>query len=188
MWVEGEPIVGALIAFCAVIAPGTYLAFMLTLLIAARQSPLPHWVGRDAALGVPLRNVVDARSDDARHHGGADQDRGSRVGGNGHRHVRGLRADRSHSVDHGHVRCPRALVEGRVDRRRAAARARRASGRRSRRDEACGTDCGKRRARLLRGVPAAVAAREQGGAGLSAAVAARSSSSASTHRSRPRGR
>ncbi len=45
MWVEGEPIVGALIAFCAVIAPGVYLAFMLTLLIAARQSPLPHWAG-----------------------------------------------------------------------------------------------------------------------------------------------
>ena len=45
MWVEGEPIVGALIGFCAVIAPGTFLAFMLTLLIAGRQSPPPHWVG-----------------------------------------------------------------------------------------------------------------------------------------------
>ncbi len=44
MWVEGEPIVGALIAFCAVIAPGAYLAFMLTLLLAARRTPPPHWV------------------------------------------------------------------------------------------------------------------------------------------------
>ena len=38
-------IVGALIAFCAIIAPGTFLAFMLTLLIAARHTPPPHWVG-----------------------------------------------------------------------------------------------------------------------------------------------
>ena len=28
MWMEGEPIVGALIAFCAVIAPGFFLLFM----------------------------------------------------------------------------------------------------------------------------------------------------------------
>jgi paraquat-inducible protein A len=45
MWVEGEPIVGVLIAFCAVIAPGGYILFMLTLLIAARRSPPPFWVG-----------------------------------------------------------------------------------------------------------------------------------------------
>jgi paraquat-inducible protein A len=45
MWLEGEPIVGVLIAFCAVIAPGAYLLFMLTLLIAARRSPPPFWVG-----------------------------------------------------------------------------------------------------------------------------------------------
>ena len=45
MWIEGEPIVGALIAFCAIIAPGTFIAFMLTLLIAARRTPPPHWVG-----------------------------------------------------------------------------------------------------------------------------------------------
>jgi paraquat-inducible protein A len=42
---EGEAITGALVAFCVVIAPGCYLAFMLTLLIAARRSPVPHWVG-----------------------------------------------------------------------------------------------------------------------------------------------
>ena len=43
MWMEGEPIVGALIGFCAVLAPGTYIVFMLTLMIAARQTPPPHW-------------------------------------------------------------------------------------------------------------------------------------------------
>lgn len=45
MWLEGEPVVGALIAFSAVIAPGAYLSFMLVLLIAARRTPPPHWVG-----------------------------------------------------------------------------------------------------------------------------------------------
>jgi paraquat-inducible protein A len=45
MWIEGEPLVGALIGFCAIVAPGSFIAFMLTLLIAARQTPPPHWVG-----------------------------------------------------------------------------------------------------------------------------------------------
>ena len=45
MWIEGEPIVGALIGFCAIVAPGSFIAFMLTLLIAARQTPPPDWVG-----------------------------------------------------------------------------------------------------------------------------------------------
>jgi paraquat-inducible protein A len=44
MWMEGEPIVGVLVAFCAVIAPGGYLLFMLTLLLAARRSPPPRWI------------------------------------------------------------------------------------------------------------------------------------------------
>jgi paraquat-inducible protein A len=44
MWMEGEPIVGILIAFCAVIAPGGYLLFMLTLLLAAQRSPPPRWI------------------------------------------------------------------------------------------------------------------------------------------------
>ena len=44
MWMEVEQIIGALIAFCAVIAPGAYLLFMLTLLLAARRTPPPHWV------------------------------------------------------------------------------------------------------------------------------------------------
>ena len=45
MWVQGEPITGALIAFCAVLAPGGYILFMLTVLLAARRSPAPRWVG-----------------------------------------------------------------------------------------------------------------------------------------------
>jgi paraquat-inducible protein A len=45
MWLEGEPIVSVLIVFCAVIAPGAYLSFMLILLIAAQRTPPPHWVG-----------------------------------------------------------------------------------------------------------------------------------------------
>jgi paraquat-inducible protein A len=44
MWMENEPIVGVLVAFCAVIAPGGYLLFMLTLLLAARRSPPPRWI------------------------------------------------------------------------------------------------------------------------------------------------
>jgi paraquat-inducible protein A len=44
MWMGGEPIVGALIGFCAVIAPGTFLLFMVILLFAARRTPPPHWV------------------------------------------------------------------------------------------------------------------------------------------------
>ncbi len=45
MWLQGEPVTGVLVAFCAVIAPGGYLLFMLTLLLAARRSPVPRWVG-----------------------------------------------------------------------------------------------------------------------------------------------
>jgi Uncharacterized paraquat-inducible protein A len=44
MWREGEQITGALVAFCAIIAPGGYIAFMLTLLLGARRSPVPVWV------------------------------------------------------------------------------------------------------------------------------------------------
>ena len=44
MWLEGEPIVGVLVAFCAVVAPGAYLVFMLTLLLAARRPLPPPWI------------------------------------------------------------------------------------------------------------------------------------------------
>jgi paraquat-inducible protein A len=45
MWREGEQLTGILVAFCAVIAPGAYLIYMSTLLVAAHLSPVPRWVG-----------------------------------------------------------------------------------------------------------------------------------------------
>lgn len=45
MWRENEQLTGALVAICAVIAPGAYLLYMLVLQVAARQSPVPRWVG-----------------------------------------------------------------------------------------------------------------------------------------------
>ncbi|SBT03501.1 putative paraquat-inducible protein A [Candidatus Accumulibacter aalborgensis] len=45
MWLEGEPITAAIVMFCAVIAPACYIMLMLAVLLAARRSPLPHWVG-----------------------------------------------------------------------------------------------------------------------------------------------
>ena len=45
MWMQDEKITGILVAFCAVIAPGGYLLFMLILLLASRRSPAPSWVG-----------------------------------------------------------------------------------------------------------------------------------------------
>jgi paraquat-inducible protein A len=45
IWMQGERITGVLVAFCAVIAPAGYVLFMLTLLVAARRSPVPLWAG-----------------------------------------------------------------------------------------------------------------------------------------------
>jgi paraquat-inducible protein A len=45
MWELGEPVTAMIVGFCAVIAPGLYLLFMLTVLLAARRPPAPHWVG-----------------------------------------------------------------------------------------------------------------------------------------------
>ncbi len=45
MFLQDEKITAVLVAFCAVIAPGGYLLFMLTLLLASRRSPAPFWVG-----------------------------------------------------------------------------------------------------------------------------------------------
>src|SRR5215467_12285850 len=36
MWRQGEPLAAMIVAFCAVIAPGTYIAVMATVLLAAR--------------------------------------------------------------------------------------------------------------------------------------------------------
>src|SRR5262245_36595130 len=45
MWQQGEQVTAAIVAFCATIAPGLYIFFMLTVLLAARRPPLPHWCG-----------------------------------------------------------------------------------------------------------------------------------------------
>ena len=45
MWVEGQEVTAAIVAFCAVIAPAGYILFMLTVLLAARRPPAPQWVG-----------------------------------------------------------------------------------------------------------------------------------------------
>ena len=45
MWDNDERITAVIVMFCAGIAPGTYLAFMLTVLLAVRRPPAPRWVG-----------------------------------------------------------------------------------------------------------------------------------------------
>lgn len=45
MWLEGSEITAVAVAFCAVVAPGGYIAFMLTVLLAVRHPPAPRWVG-----------------------------------------------------------------------------------------------------------------------------------------------
>ena len=45
MWLQGETITAVIVAFCAVIAPGSYILFMLTVLFALRRPPAPPWVG-----------------------------------------------------------------------------------------------------------------------------------------------
>ena len=45
MWQQGEQITAVIVAFCAGIAPGGYILFMLTVLLAVRRPPAPTWVG-----------------------------------------------------------------------------------------------------------------------------------------------
>ena len=45
MWMQDQKITAVIVAFCAVIAPASYILFMLTVLIAVRRPPAPHWVG-----------------------------------------------------------------------------------------------------------------------------------------------
>jgi paraquat-inducible protein A len=45
MWVQGQEITAAIVVFCAVIAPGVHIAFMLAVLLAARRPPAPSWAG-----------------------------------------------------------------------------------------------------------------------------------------------
>jgi paraquat-inducible protein A len=45
MWQQGEQLTAVVVAFCAGIAPGGFILFMLTVLIAVRRPPAPQWVG-----------------------------------------------------------------------------------------------------------------------------------------------
>ena len=45
MWFQGQQVTAVIVAFCAVIAPGSYILFMLTVLLAVRRPPAPHWIG-----------------------------------------------------------------------------------------------------------------------------------------------
>ena len=45
MWVQGERVTATIVAFCAVLAPGGYLLFLLTVLLAVRRPPAPRWIG-----------------------------------------------------------------------------------------------------------------------------------------------
>src|SRR5262245_54747284 len=47
MWVQGEQITAAIVAFCAVLAPGGYLLFLLTVLLAVRRPPAPRRLGEN---------------------------------------------------------------------------------------------------------------------------------------------
>jgi len=45
MWDDGERITAVIVMFCAGIAPGVYIAFLLTVLAATRRPLAPLWVG-----------------------------------------------------------------------------------------------------------------------------------------------
>jgi len=45
MWLQGQDVTAMIVLFCAVIAPATYILFMLTVLIAVRRPPAPQVVG-----------------------------------------------------------------------------------------------------------------------------------------------
>ena len=43
---QGEPLNAVVVAVCAAGAPGGYIVFMLTVLLAARRPPVPAWIGQ----------------------------------------------------------------------------------------------------------------------------------------------
>jgi paraquat-inducible protein A len=44
MWLQGREVTSAVVAFCAVIAPASYISFILTVLLATRRPPAPRWI------------------------------------------------------------------------------------------------------------------------------------------------
>jgi paraquat-inducible protein A len=55
MWQQGEQVTAVIVAFCAAIAPGGYILFMLTVLLAVRRPPAPQWVGEMLRWGSSMR-------------------------------------------------------------------------------------------------------------------------------------
>ena len=45
MWLQGQEIGAIIVLFCTVIAPTVHIGIMLTVLLAARRDPAPHWTG-----------------------------------------------------------------------------------------------------------------------------------------------
>jgi paraquat-inducible protein A len=45
MWLEGSELTALSVLFCAVVAPGAHVGFLLIVLLAARRPPAPRWVG-----------------------------------------------------------------------------------------------------------------------------------------------
>ena len=46
MWTRGSEVTALIVAFCAMVAPGAYIAFLLAVLLGAKRTPAPRWVGR----------------------------------------------------------------------------------------------------------------------------------------------
>jgi paraquat-inducible protein A len=46
LWNQGSELSAAMVGFCVVLAPGSYIVFMLAVLLAAKRPPAPRWVGR----------------------------------------------------------------------------------------------------------------------------------------------
>ena len=45
MWLQGSEVTAVVVAFCAVIAPALYVAFLLAVLVAIQRPPAPAWTG-----------------------------------------------------------------------------------------------------------------------------------------------
>jgi len=55
MWIRGEPVTAAVVAFYAIVAPACYILFMLAVLAAARRPPAPHWAGELLRWGLHMQ-------------------------------------------------------------------------------------------------------------------------------------
>ena len=54
MWQQGEPVIAALVLFCAFLAPAAFIGTMLAVLVAARRPRLPPWCADLLRLGAQM--------------------------------------------------------------------------------------------------------------------------------------